>query len=317
MSLVQLYKALADETRLRILSILTHGRYSVNELQDILQMGQSRVSRHLKLLTDAGLARVHREGTWAYYESADEDDTAGIGTQLELIKLHREEFPEAGEDENRRFLCLENRRRKSRAFHDRIAPHWSKLRQELMDDGVSAGILEKLKGCDVVADLGCGAGEMVAQLAPFVGRTIGVDSSPAMLEQAGQTLSGRPDGQAGSVELRLGTLEHLPLADAEADGALLNMVLHHLADPPAVLQEVRRILSPGGTLLVCDLARHDEEGMREKFGDQWLGFTEQELNQFLELANLEVISIQPCNETSRPGIILAAAHAPLNKGENK
>jgi len=274
-------------------------------------MGQSRVSRHLKLLTDAGLARVHREGTWAYYESADENGTAGTGAQLELIKLHREEFPEAGEDDNRRVLCLEKRRQKSRAFHDRIAPHWSKLRQELIDDNVSAGILEQLKGSKVVADLGCGAGEMVAYLAPFVGRTIGVDSSPAMLEQAGRTLSCRPDGQAGSVELRLGTLEHLPLADAEADGALLNMVLHHLADPPAVLQEVRRILSPGGKLLVCDLVRHDAEWMREKFGDQWLGFTEQELSQFLELAHFEIMSIQPFHETSRPGIILAAAHAPL------
>lgn len=317
MSLVQLYKALADETRLRILSVLTHGRYSVNELQDILRMGQSRVSRHLKLLTDAGLARVHREGTWAYYESAGEDGTEGIGPQLELIKLHREEFPEGEEDENRRFLCLEKRRQKSRAFHDQIAPHWSKLRQELIDDNVSAEIVEQLKGFDVIADLGCGAGEMVAHLAPFAGRTIGVDSSPAMLEQAGRTLSCRPDGQTGSVELRLGTLEHLPLADAEADGALLNMVLHHLADPPAVLQEVRRILAPGGKLLVCDLVRHDVEWMREKFGDQWLGFTKQELRQFLEFANFEVLSIQPFNEKSRPGIILAAAHAPLSKGENK
>ncbi len=310
MSLVQVYKALGDESRLRILKVLLKGRYNVNELQEIMDMGQSRVSRHLKLLTDAGLIRVLREGTWAYYEAPAEGMAKEIAVQLEVIRAYMGALPGAEDDEPRRRRCLDKRREKSRAFHDRMAPQWSHLRKEILGSDVSEHIISLLKDEKVVVDLGCGAGELLSELALYSGRAIGVDSSPAMLEQARVTLSAQPINKGKknkAAELRLGTLEHLPLADAEADAALLNMVLHHLADPLVVLQEIRRVLSKKGKLLVCDLSRHDAEWMREKYGDQWLGFTEQELRRFIRQAGFKMVTLQKFNESPRPEVIVAVA----------
>src|SRR5512137_1885777 len=119
MALLQTYKALADVSRLRILRTLLGGRFSVNELRAIVAMGQSRVSRHLKLLCDAGLAHVDREGTWAYYQAATAAD-ADVGALLEMVRRHADELPQTAEDQRRRQRCLEARRTQSRRFHDRV-----------------------------------------------------------------------------------------------------------------------------------------------------------------------------------------------------
>lgn len=314
-SLIQIYKALCDESRLRILRVLLHGRYNVAELQEVLGMGQSRVSRHLKVLLDAELARVHREGTWAYYEPAGDEAGHAAAVQLELLRDAPDSVPHAGADEARRLEVLERRRRKSQAFHDRVAPEWERLRDELFgDQSVTARILDHFSGDGVVADLGCGPGVLLRGLVQRFGRVIGVDSSPVMLEEARAKLEAAP--HADRIELRLGSLEHLPIADGEVDAALMNMVLHHLADPRAVFGEVRRVLADGGVLVVCDLARHDEEWMREKYGDQWLGFTEEELTRLFVGAGLELESIDCVQNTPRAGIILAVARA-AHEGGNQ
>ncbi|MBN2361287.1 MAG: metalloregulator ArsR/SmtB family transcription factor [Deltaproteobacteria bacterium] len=313
MTLLQTYKALADVSRLRLLRTLLSGRFSVNELVEIVAMGQSRVSRHLKLLCDAGLARVDREGTWAYYQAAAEDD-ADTAALLALVQRRSEELPQAAEDQRRRQRCLEARRTRARRFHDQVAPRWSQLRRELLGNGVmSERILARLERSAVVADLGCGAGEMLLPLARQARQVIGIDSSPAMLDQAQQALDGAGRGAqrpARRVELRLGTLEHLPLADGEASAALLNLVLHHIADPPHALREARRALAPGGTLVLCDLARHGEEWMRDRYGDLWLGFSPAELERLLAQAGFRSIEIERYDESPRAGILLAVAHAP-------
>ena len=307
-SLINIFKALADESRLRILRVLLHGRYSVNELTDILRMGQSRVSRHLKLLMDAGLAKVRREGTWAYYETFNGDAGEAVALQLGLISRNHDAIDHQGEDESRRLACLEQRRARSKQFHEKVAPTWASLREELFGGvAVTDGLLASLDPAEVIVDLGCGAGALLPLLAQKARRVIGVDSSPAMLAQAEAERQAQEAPVAARIELRLGALEHLPLADREASAAVMNLVLHHLADPLAVLKEARRVLSADGRIVICDLARHDEEWMRERYGDQWLGFTAEELDRFLRQAGFEAVSIHRVPNTPRQGILLATA----------
>jgi ArsR family transcriptional regulator len=318
MNLLQLYKALADDSRLRILRILLTGRYNVNELVDILQMGQSRVSRHLKLLYEAGLAQVHRQGSWAYYESSIDMASSECRAQLEIIKNIPESSAQMEADEARRLRCLELRRLRSKEFHDQVAPRWSRLRTELFTqvDGIEdvfTRVFDTIKDASVVADLGCGTGEFLVQMAQLGHRAIGVDSSPAMLEQARATINAAGNIDMDNLpQLRLGMLEHLPLADGEADAVLLNMVLHHLADPVAVFREVKRSLTEAGIIIVCDLARHDKEWMREKYSDLWMGFTENEIGDFFEKTNMKVLTLERFykNEQAKNddlGIVFAVA----------
>ncbi len=311
--LVQIAKAMGDESRLRILRVLMNGAYNVAELTGILQMGQSRVSRHLKLLLDAGLTRVRREGTWAWYDSSAISGTNGDGLPGRVLALlcdHDGDAPWLSGDEARRQACLEQRRKVNREFHDRGAPGWTRLREELFGDSdLSARILTALGGGRKVADLGCGPGALLPSLVSQAERVIGVDASRAMLDQAEETLAALDGDARGRIELRLGALEHLPLADGEVDAALMNMVLHHLAEPATVLAEVRRILSAGGRLVICDLLRHDDEGMRETYGDLWLGFEEEGLRRALEDAGFSVEALEHHQKSDRVGILLIQARA--------
>lgn len=314
LQLLQIYKALADESRLRLLRVLRHGPYNVAELCVIGQMGQSRVSRHLKLLLEAGLCRVKREGTWAYYDASGIKGDDLRSCQLDLLIDQGSELAYADEDESRRQACLEARRAKDLAFHDQVAGDWVSLRDELFGDGAfSERVLDSLGRPEGLADLGCGPGVLLPRLAERAQRVIGIDNSNAMLDQARTTLRGQPDGVTERIELRLGALEHLPLADAEVDAVLINMVLHHLADPPAVLCEVQRVLGPGGRVVVCDLARHDDERMREKYSDQWLGFEQADLERFFEQAGFKLVEITRYDDTPRAGILLAVAQKEENR----
>lgn len=308
MTLSKIYKALADENRLRLLRVIASGPYSVAELQAILQMGQSRVSRHLKILLEAGLARVERQGTWSYYRAAGDGDEAA---RLQIEILRRAELPGAAADEARRQDCLERRRARAREFHQRVAPSWNLMRRELLGDGrVIQAVLEAVAGRAVVADLGCGSGQLLEQLCRRNERVIGVDASPAMLEQAQRAL----DGRAGCerVDLRLGQLEHLPLCDGEAEAVIMMLVLHHVAEPPLVLQEIRRVLAAGGMLLVCDLCRHDLEWMRTEYGDQWLGFTDEQIVHLFQEAGFADTSLKHYT-APRVRLALATARVPGRK----
>ena len=311
--LVQIAKAMGDESRLRILRVLMSGAYNVAELTSILVMGQSRVSRHLKLLLDAGLTRVRREGTWAWYDSSAISTNGRDGLPAKALALlcdHDGDAPWLAGDESRRQACLEQRRQKNREFHDRGAPGWARLREEPFGDSdLSARVLAALGDNRQVADLGCGPGVLLPAPVSHAQRVIGVDTSQAMLDQAVQTLADLEAGLRGRIELRLGALEHLPLADGEVDAALMNMVLHHLAEPATVLREVKRILSAGGRLVICDLLRHDDEAMREDYGDLWLGFEEEGLRRSLSDAGFVVEAVEHHQESDRVGIMLFQARA--------
>lgn len=267
---VTLFKALADETRLRLLRILLAHELSVNELVKVLEMGQSRISRHLRILTDAGLLTSRRDGLWVFYQAQTEGPNR---TFLDAIEPFLQTIPEAGQDIERTDRLLEERSRKSKTFFDDIADKWDALNAEVLGGfDLCAPVCAAMpQGCRVAADLGCGTGAALKRMLDLSGSVIGVDSSPGMLQACRRTFAGLPDADT-RVSLRIGDLEHLPLRDQEADFACINMVLHHLQSPQQALWEIRRILSPKGVLFIADFEKHNDETMRTRFGDRWLGF---------------------------------------------
>ncbi len=280
MDMLDTLKALADPCRLRLVAVLLAGEFTVQELTRILGMGQSRISRHLKILTDGGILAVKRQGTWSYYRAGGESPFfAAIRPAIEAGVAA---LPERAADLAAVAAVLEERRRRSREFFDRHARLWDDLARTLLPvPDYRERLLSLVPGGKTVVEVGLGTGGLLPALAAKAERVIGVDHSPAMLEEARRRLA--LAGLAG-IDLRLGEMTHLPLPDNGADCAVLNMVLHHAADPAAVLAEIRRVLAPGGVLVLADLARHEREWVREQLADQWLGFEAEELTAWLETA---------------------------------
>ena len=278
-------KALADPIRLRLVAILLSGEYTVQELTAILQLGQSKVSWHLKILTDAGVLSVKRQGTWNYYRAgADNPFFAAIQS---AVAAGLAELPEKEQDLVAVAQVLEARRSKSQEFFDRHAHQWDELARTLLPvPEYRQRLLELVPEGVSVLEIGGGTGGLLPELAELSRQVIGVDHSPAMLEEARRRLIAA--GVSG-VELRLGEMTHLPLPDAAVGCVVANMVLHHAADPAAVLAEIRRVLASDGVLLLADLARHEREAVREQLADQWLGFEVSELTNWLITAGFKNI----------------------------
>lgn len=285
--MLELFKSLADPSRLRLTAILQRGEFTVQELTRIMGMGQSRVSRHLKILMEAGVLDVKRQGTWGYYRISDSNRFfCSIRTAFER---ELESLPERAADMAAVAQVLDERRRRSLEFFDSHARQWDDLARTLLPvPEYQHQLLQQLSQDGTVLEIGIGTGGLLTELAARVPRVIGVDHSPAMLEEARRRLT---ESGVSGVDLRLGEMTHLPLPDASVGCVVANMVLHHAADPTAVLIEIRRVLTSGGTLLLADLARHERETAREQLADQWLGFEEAELTGWLKNAGFREISI--------------------------
>ncbi len=286
--LVDILKALADPSRLRLVAVLLRGEFTVQELTIILQMGQSRISRHLKILTEVGILSVKRQGTWSYYRAGG--DSPFFESILPVFEKELETLPERNEDLSGIAAVLEERRRRSQLFFDHNAGQWDSLARTLLPvPEYNSALLKQIPNGARILEIGIGTGGLLKELAAVGSRVIGVDHSPAMLEEAGHRLAA--DGVTG-IDLRLGEMSHLPLSDSSVDCAVLNMVLHHAADPQEVFFEIRRILAGKGRLVLADLARHDRELAREQLADQWLGFEENELHQWLVAAGFKSILVE-------------------------
>lgn len=298
------FKALADETRLRLLHILFHYELSVNELVKIMDMGQSRISRHLKILAEAQLVISRRDGLWVFYSVPASGEIARF---LGDIIPHFPKSQDSVRDLDSAEQMLAERTRRARKFFDVMAEKWDDLNHEILGDfNLAAHVLEALPpACRIAVDLGCGTGVVLTELTNHVELTIGVDGSAGMLDLCRNRLRGRE----GSVSLRIGELDHLPLADREADFACMNLVLHHLPAPARAFTEIHRILKPGGILFLADFLRHEDEGMRHRYGDHWLGFDRGEIEKYLDAGGFAVRSLQMAGVGRNLTLILLEAAA--------
>jgi ArsR family transcriptional regulator len=298
--------SLSDPTRARLLRLLERRELAVAELREVVQLPQSTVSRHLKVLSDDGWASSRPEGTSRLYRmSLDEKGPAA----RRLWGLLREQLAEASaarSDDERLERVLAARQTRSQAFFATSAGQWDKLREELFGGALDARVLPALLDDQwIVGDLGCGTGALAEAMAPYVRRVVAVDGSPAMLKAARARLHGHPNA-----ELRRGELESLPLSDGELDAALFALVLHHLADPARAIAEAGRALKAGGRLVVVDMQPHDRHEYRERMGHVWLGFSPKQLSGWLEHAGFERIRIAPLppdREARGPALFAASA----------
>lgn len=285
MEMLQIFKALGDDTRLRLLHILFKNELSVNELVQILNMGQSRVSRHLKILTEAGLLTFRRDGLWVFYSAANK------GRGAEFLKAVMPLFPPnaiMSADLEKAAQKLEERAQKTRQFFNTIAESWDDLNHDILGAfDLPGAVTQALPNpCKTAVDLGCGTGEVLKSLLTGAEKVIGVDGSARMLDLSRQRLDGYEKN--GSLSLRIGELHHLPLADAEVDFACINLVLHHLPQPLEIIRELKRILAPGAKLFIADFMRHSDETMRSRYGDQWLGLDSEEICASLSANDFEI-----------------------------
>ncbi len=270
MSALILFKALSDATRLRLMSVLSVYELSVNELVNLMSMGQSRISRHLKILSDAGLLQFKRDGLWVFYSLPPEGAAHEFWIAIQGYVQNSPELEQTIKSDLALAAGIVRERAvKSRQFFNSIAEDWDEISKQILAGfDLPSRILALIPENSVAVDLGCGTGYMLKCLLSKSGHVIGVDGSPPMLELARRRLT--PFGN--QVSLRIGELEHLPLADREADVALISMVLHHLENPLLAIKEIERALKPGGSLIIVDFLKHKNEDMRSKYGDRWLGF---------------------------------------------
>lgn len=268
--------ALADPTRSRILLLLEQQPLSVGEVCAVMQLPQSTVSRHLKVLLAEGWSVARAEGASRLYRMAKlRPATRRI---WQTVRSEVADTPASRQDRQRLNAVLEVRREKSAEFFSAAASDWDRMRLDLFGSNAEMlPLLALLDGDAVVGDLGCGTGQIARTLAPFVSRVIGVDASRAMLKAA-------KSRAPRNVELREGQLESLPMKDGEIDVALIFLVLHYVVDPERVLREAARTLKPGGRLLLVDMIPHDDELMREAMGHVWAGFSSEQLNEWLSAA---------------------------------
>ncbi len=279
-------RLLGDEGRVRILRLLDKEELSVAELQEILGMGQSRISMQLSQLKQAGFVEVRRAGQKSLYRLAAPSGSKAILT--ETLERSTSEIAAARQDDGALELILNKRKNKLRGYFDELAGRFGRNYVPGRSWEGLAEVLLRLLPPLVIADLGAGEGTIALLLAQRAERVIAVDSSPKMVEYG--TGVARSNG-VKNLEYRLGDLEELPIKSGKVDLALLHQSLHHALHPQKAIEEARRILRPGGRIVILDLVKHGFEEARELYADVWLGFSQVELMEMLRKAHFEDIEV--------------------------
>ena len=296
--------ALADPTRSRLLLALERNELTVNELQSVLQLPQSTISRHLKVLSAEGWVEARAEGTSRYYRIAADSLDSGTRRLWHVVRDELMHTSAAEQDARRAQAVLAARRTKSQQFFSTTAGQWDRVRLELFGRPADIALLGLLDERWKVADLGCGTGGITQSLAPFVERVIAVDESSAMLSAAKKRLHG-----VENVEIRNGRLEALPLSDEEVDVALLFLVLHYAPDPARVIAEAARVVKPGGRLLVLDMMPHDRHDLKQSMGHLWQGFASSTLAEWARDAGFDELryNVLPPDPEAKGPLLFAAS----------
>jgi ubiquinone/menaquinone biosynthesis C-methylase UbiE len=287
--LLAMLRAAGDPTRLRLFLILREAELTVSELTQVLGQSQPRVSRHLKLLCDAGLLARFKEGSWVFYRAADGGPGARLGGLLaELAE------PEALEADRARLASVRAARAAlAAAFFKANAADWERIRSlHAPEKDVENAIVRLARegSIESVLDAGTGTGRMLELLAPYIKRGVGVDSSPDMLAIARDRLE---RANIHHCQVRLGDVYRLPFANGEGfDAVLFHQVLHYLEDPQGAIVEAARVLKPGGRVLIADFAPHDLEFLRTELAHRRLGFSDREVQGWFQAAGLKSLAAE-------------------------
>jgi len=277
MKITEVLQVLSDSTRLRMLRLLGQQELSVAELQEILEMGQSRISSHLGLLRRNNLVSDRKDGKRTYYALDLDDSSQGEFIRLALSGDSEEEFWET--DQSALTRIIDRRRRESERYFDEVAERLGKNYVPGRTWEAIGHFLFRLVPAITIVDLGAGEGMISQLLAGRAKKVICVDSSRSMV-RLGTDLAKRKG--LLNLEYKVGDLEEVPLPTKSVDLALMSQSLHHAPNPEIALAEAHRVLKPGGQLIVIDLKKHQFEKARELYGDHWLGFGENELYRLIE-----------------------------------
>jgi ubiquinone/menaquinone biosynthesis C-methylase UbiE/predicted transcriptional regulator len=289
-STINLLRLLADPTRLRLLLLLEEAELSVAELQEILGMGQSRISSHLAQLKRAGMVDDRRSGKNVYYGPGKHRERNGADARMnEIVRTLARELPETTRDRTALKLVLRKRQDKAREYFDELAGKFGRSYVPGRSWEALAHTLIKLLPPLTVADLGAGEGTLSQLLAENAHKVIAIDNSPKMVE-FGSKLA-RKHGFK-NLEYRLGDIQDPPIAKDSVDLAIFSQALHHAVRPERALAAAYRMLKKKGRVVILDLLSHRFEKARELYLDHWLGFSEVQLHEFLEDAGFENIDVR-------------------------
>jgi ubiquinone/menaquinone biosynthesis C-methylase UbiE/DNA-binding transcriptional ArsR family regulator len=287
-STINLLRLLADPTRLRLLLLLEQEELSVAELQQILGMGQSRISSHLAQLKRAGVVTDRRAGKNVYYGANQNRQNAQRERLAEISRLLARDLPEISRDRTSLKLVLHKRQDKARQYFDELAGKFGRSYVPGRSWKALAHTFISLLPPLTVADLGAGEGTLSQLLAKNARKVIAIDNSPKMVEFGSQLA--KKHGFK-NLEYRLGDIEDPPIASDSIDLAILSQALHHAIHPQRAVTAAGRILKRGGRLVILDLLSHRFERARELYADHWLGFSEVQLHQFLEKSDFRQIEV--------------------------
>jgi ubiquinone/menaquinone biosynthesis C-methylase UbiE/DNA-binding transcriptional ArsR family regulator len=292
--LVTALKAAAESTRLRILLLLAAGELNVKDLTQILGQSQPRISRHLKLLAEAGLIERFRQGSWVYFHVSDRSDGGKLVRRLlDTVDSHD---PVLRRDSERAEALKREREAAAQAYFRTHAADWDRIRAlYVSESAVEAAVVSALAGPPIklLVDLGTGTGRILEVLAGRYERGLGLDVNQSMLAYARSKL--KTAGLAHA-EVRHGDVYNVALPDGAADAVVIHQVLHYLSEPAHAVREAARILAPGGRLLIVDFAPHDIEALRDEQAHERLGFESEQVAGWLKEAGLgspDILSLAP------------------------
>ncbi len=288
--LLSALRAVAEPTRLRLLALCAHGELTVSELVGILGQSQPRVSRHLKLLTEAGLLERIREGSWVFHRMVHGGDGARLARRLnEMLPAEDETLIR---DQERLLLVKRERDRAAADYFRRNAETWDRLRSLHVDDSIVEQVLLDMldnQSVNDLLDVGTGTGRMLELFSPGIGHGEGIDLSREMLSVARANLQ---RAAVGNCAVRQADMYQIPYPAASYDAVTIHQVLHFLDRPGKALGEAARVLRPGGQLLLVDFAPHGQESLREEHKHRRLGFDDAEVASWFEVNNMNLIKTE-------------------------
>jgi 2-polyprenyl-3-methyl-5-hydroxy-6-metoxy-1,4-benzoquinol methylase len=294
-STLKYLRALSDPTRLRIVSLLEKDELSVNELQEITRMGQSRISTHLGLLQESGLVDSRKEGKRTFYKL--QAAANGSNEVMRLAVKGAKELPEHASDQINLKRILNRRREQAQVYFNHVAGRFDRVYGPGRSWQAFGHLLLRVLPPLVVADLGAGEGLLSELLARRCKKVIAVDNSEKIVAFGAAKAK---KNNLKNLEFRLGDLQSPPVEAESVDLVILSQALHHAEEPAAAIAAAHRILKTGGQVMILDLARHQFEQANQLYGDRWLGFAESELQEWLEKAGFKRIEVSVVAREDQP-----------------